>query len=458
MPPKFAIPARTSSLVPSSLVPSSLVPSDQAPPSAEPPLVVPERHISLMSHAHHNAILHRTTISHSRRVSAASTISATSSISQFVDQRAQVLEAEIDLIKAYRSGLSNLKATNKIDIGEYDKTFREIESRKRRLDHESLLLKRQRKALEEDIDDEISARIGASREELDRIMEIAYSSLVTDRVMSASKLKLQRQGPKHNQSKYRERVIRYLQAQPHESVVWCHILGRALPRSSVKAAHIVPKSLESEQLSYFFGASELRVSMDKRNGLTLLDTLEECLDAGQIVIVPMPPQPEEEATRWKCLVIDHEIMDNVVLAMDDTIRFKDIHGKALEFLSNSRPAKRYLYFRFIITYLFHKRRASNLEWVEEVEAKGTLWATPGPYLRKSMLVALARRASDHYAPEAFWNGTFEESKESPGRSAAEEEILAHALQVDIDAEMDSVLEESTKEEDSKEDSESDAED
>lgn len=254
MPPKFAIPVRT----------SSLIPSDQIPPSTDPPLVVPERHSSLMSPGHQNAILHRTTISYSRRVSAASTISATSSISQFVDQKAKVLEADLELLKAYRDGLSDLKTTKKIDIGEYDKTFREVENRKRQLDKENLVLKRQRKILEEDIDDEISANIGASHGELDKIMEIAYSSLVTDKVMAASNLSTQ--GPKHNQSKYRQAVIKYLSAKPHEGLVWCHILGRHIPSRLTIAAHIVPKSLESEQLSYLFGASDLRVSMDRRNG------------------------------------------------------------------------------------------------------------------------------------------------------------------------------------------------
>jgi hypothetical protein len=34
---------------------------------------------------------------------------------------------------------------------------------------------------------------------------------------------------------------------------WCHILADWLPADSVKAAHLVPKLLESEELSYFFG-------------------------------------------------------------------------------------------------------------------------------------------------------------------------------------------------------------
>ncbi|KAJ9217981.1 hypothetical protein DTO166G4_372 [Paecilomyces variotii] len=109
-------------------------------------------------------------------------------ISRFINQRALLLEAELDLLRAYRDGWTDLRATKKINSAEYDKTFKEIESKKRRLDTENLLIKRQRKILEEDIDDEIWANIGASHGELYKIMEIAYSSLVTDKVMAASNL------------------------------------------------------------------------------------------------------------------------------------------------------------------------------------------------------------------------------------------------------------------------------
>lgn len=110
-------------------------------------------------------------------------------------------------------------------------------------------------------------------------------------------------------------------------------------------------------------------------------------------------------------------------------------------------------------YLLHKRRASNLQWVAEVEAKGTLWAIPGPYLRRSMLVALACRASDHYAPDVFLDGTFEESKDSPTKNFAEEEILSYVMETILDEKLDSVLEDNTTEdiEESEEDGECDTE-
>lgn len=54
---------------------------------------------------------------------------------------------------------------------------------------------------------------------------------------------------------------------------WCHILGYGTARVlAVKAAHIVPKSLESAELSYLFGVGEMP-TMVPQNGRTIMLTL-----------------------------------------------------------------------------------------------------------------------------------------------------------------------------------------
>lgn len=63
-----------------------------------------------------------------------------------------------------------------------------------------------------------------------------------------------------------------------------------------------------------------------------------------------------------------------------------------------------------------------MAWVEDVEVKGRMWATPGPYLRQSMLISLARRVSDHFLPEVFYEQTTfmeVEADESATRSQEE---------------------------------------
>jgi hypothetical protein len=96
---------------------------------------------------------------------------------------------------------------------------------------------------------------------------------------------------------------------------------------------------------------------------------------------------------------------------------------ALKFLTPNRPARRYLYLRYVITAL-HQQKLGNVGWLGRVEAKGYLWATPGPYLRESMLRTLARRISDHFLPEVFYDSTFTIADGCPARSPEDEEDLA----------------------------------
>jgi hypothetical protein len=130
---------------------------------------------------------------------------------------------------------------------------------------------------------------------------------------------------------------------------------------------------------------------------------------------------------------------------------QDIDGKALEFLTPNRPARRYLYLRYVITFL-HQQKLGNTKWLDRIEARSYIWATPGPYLRKSMLISLARRISDHFLPEAFYEGTFTRADGCPERSPEEEDDLAMAF----DHKMQDALAEKGGDEEDSGDSESDS--
>jgi hypothetical protein len=71
------------------------------------------------------------------------------------------------------------------------------------------------------------------------------------------------------------------------------------------------------------------------------------------------------------------------------LKSQELNGKILEFLTPNRPARRYLYFRYLCTY-FHWKKQGDTDWVSWVEARGMMWATPGPYLRQLMLKTLAK--------------------------------------------------------------------
>jgi hypothetical protein len=95
-----------------------------------------------------------------------------------------------------------------------------------------------------------------------------------------------------------------------------------------------------------------------------------------------------------------------------------------------------LYLQYVLTFL-HQQKLDNLGWLNRVKARG-YWAAPGPYLRKSMLVALVRRISDQGLPEVFYESAFTVADGCPQRSSEDEEDLAmgfdHKLQ-DAQAEI-----------------------
>ena len=95
----------------------------------------------------------------------------------------------------------------------------------------------------------------------------------------------------------------------------------------MKTAHIVPKSLESNELSYIFGAGDVMLSdanngqfcqdcsagadTNRRPGLTLHHVIKGGLDSGKIVFVPLPPMKGEE-TKWKCVLTDKTVENRMI--------------------------------------------------------------------------------------------------------------------------------------------------
>lgn len=91
---------------------------------------------------------------------------------------------------------------------------------------------------------------------------------------------------------------------------------------------------------------------------------------------------------------------------------QDLNRRELRFLGDKRPAKRYLYFRFIVTVM-HAQRTGNTEFLKRLENREIFWASPGSYLRKSTLVSLARNISGlELPPAACENTTFEGETEA----------------------------------------------
>jgi hypothetical protein len=98
------------------------------------------------------------------------------------------------------------------------------------------------------------------------------------------------------------------------------------------------------------------------------------------------------------------------------IQAQDVDGKELGFRGGNRPARRFLYFRFIISYLYAKRNG-NLAIQTKVD-KTRLWPASGRYLNKTTLATLALCVSGCELPESLVDGqTFEAENEEESENA-----------------------------------------
>ncbi|KAL8774780.1 MAG: hypothetical protein Q9209_000719 [Squamulea sp. 1 TL-2023] len=201
--------------------------------------------------------------------------------------------------------------------------------------------------------------------------------------------------------------------------LWCPIAKDYFMPSSMKTAHIVPNSLGPELVDYLFhpGSSSRLHTAD--NALFVYRDVETSMDNGNFVILPVDAT-EKPIKRWKIQ------MTNNAAANSDMGRktLKELHGTELIFKTDARPAARFLYYHFVITLLRNKRnRQPGWEQYLKELPTGRPFATMGPYLRRSMLMVLARHATDlSKEEESRIMGDGEETYEEEEKLAESEEV------------------------------------
>lgn len=123
---------------------------------------------------------------------------------------------------------------------------------------------RQRKILEEDLEEFMSLKRPRHGEPSLEMLQRAYSSLVA-RVMAAS---AKQQKTRLNHSKFTNDVNDHYGINSTNGIEdgtgYCHVLGK-FDAKDLKAAHVVPKCLSSvDEIAHLFGVEEL-VPEDPRN-------------------------------------------------------------------------------------------------------------------------------------------------------------------------------------------------
>ena len=197
--------------------------------------------------------------------------------------------------------------------------------------------------------------------------------------------------------------------------VWCPVTGRMIMPHAIKAAHIIPHHVGEIQASYLLGKPPeegYKTLWDVQNGLMLHTVVEAALDDAQLVIVA----GEKEST-FKCVVLDDESLSKHI---EDDLTFRDLDGKQLEFRTEARPGKRNLYLNCVLTIL-RRRRYNVSGWEKDVERtlSGSVWATPGEWMRRSVIKALAQEVGDGTADAVMLRKENGVTEDLPGERGLE---------------------------------------
>lgn len=201
--------------------------------------------------------------SHTSQLSESSDASTT--VSDFFEDKICEYQHAIDYLDVYKAGLIEARSSNKLKAGEFNREMAPILDTYSKTCQNLKILKRQKRFLEDDLMEELDSgkRLKGDLEPDFDFLERAYTSTIMPRVMSMAK----QQKTSFSQHRFRKEVIRYYKAEmsePNHEGVWCHLTGWH-ESNVVKAAHLVPKSLSEEELSYLFGVRG-EISYDARNG------------------------------------------------------------------------------------------------------------------------------------------------------------------------------------------------
>lgn len=210
-------------------------------------------------------------------------------------------------------------------------------------------------------------------------------------------------------------------------------------------------------MAHMFGSDEPPLT-SRRNGLSLHKKIEMAFDNCWIVMMPID-SVQSIPTEWRLILLKTSIKNDVF--WKDTFnvtdqklwRWKDIDGRQLTFLNENRPARRFLYLRYTLAWL----EAVDKAWPDfkEKVPPAEVWASPNKpdgYLRKSILLDLAKKTGDKIPQDLIAAGVFEDPDTS---SPVHDEVAGIKLAGHVQDYLDGLRDSKLDEEDTSESEEED---
>ncbi|CAG8378561.1 unnamed protein product [Penicillium salamii] len=333
--------------------------------SAKTPFSIPEHASSLMDTNRQQTLsqIRGRSVSNSSRLSQISQDSQQSTASDFLDAKIAALSDEQEYMLCVQEGLGEALHSNKIAPEMYEKEIGTVLKSFRRSSQTFQVMKRQRTLLSEDLEDAVEEK--RTQEPVENsIVEKAYADTIIPRVMSAA-------AKIGKTNKFEHKTFRKLIHRFYD---------------------VTKKNLEPYV------------------ALLLCSKIEGLFDQGIIAIVPIPGAIIQSTT-WRCVVLDKSKGEQWIHGSrpESLTKVKDLDNRQLSFLSNARPRRRYLYFRFIISCLNVKQQ--SLTTSASIQTN-RFWRSGGEYFNRLTLKTLARCVSGSENADEFGDHTFEDNDES----------------------------------------------
>lgn len=183
------------------------------------------------------------------------------SVSDFLECRIRALSSDIDYIAQAHRGLEAARENSQISAHEFREALEPFLPPTRLIIDESRTITRQRKLIEEDLEEQLATKRQRVEGPGMGIYLRAYTSSILERVKGASG-KTERAKP-FDGRRFKADVNSFYGVK--KGTAHCHLLGSVNPIGNVKAAHIVPKSLTQPEIAHLFGYGVM-VESDPRNG------------------------------------------------------------------------------------------------------------------------------------------------------------------------------------------------
>ena len=345
----------------------------------EPP-TIPERHSSLRATYQQQELV----VKHSRENLKRTRSELSSKPSEDITRKVRIVEydSEIEEIKLQKYQLDLDKYVQKLDENTYRKSHRQAN---KDLVSKQELRWTQRQALR--LSQEALGIVPKLTPDLgNAAFCAAHLALYKDPVTSKRS--------SNDQYALRKASIKYYgsdtDAPPGR--LWCPLTRHYWLADEMVCAHIVPHRMGEEMAEYIFGEGKGTRLMRVENTLMLRRPVEKSFDKHAFVLVPVEGT-DVSAPTLKICITNNDGLDRELGPNDATLRA--YNQRTLLFKNNNRPAKRFLYYHFVVTLGLAKRdRVREWERIITEVPTGRPFATPGPYLRHSMLLALANNCGD----------------------------------------------------------------